>query len=296
MAANLNEYLTTRELADLLRIKERKVYDLVSNGDVPCSRATGKLLFPLKEVEAWLQANASGGSREAESPRPNVVVGSHDPLLEWALRESRCGLASYFDSSIDGLNRFEARDGVATGLHIYDSDTGQWNVPTIESRFSVERVVLVEWAKRKRGIIVRPELINSIKSLGDLIGKRVVPRQAEAGSQVLFDALLKRETINPSDIDWSSPIRSEVDAVLAVSEQKADATFGLAALAAQHRLQFVPILDERFDLLVERRAWFDVTWQALVSFCHSPAFQQRASELIGYDTSTQFTVHFNSPL
>ena len=66
MAANLNEYLTTRELADLLRIKERKVYDLVSSGDVPCSRATGKLLFPRKEIDAWLQANASGGSQETK--------------------------------------------------------------------------------------------------------------------------------------------------------------------------------------------------------------------------------------
>jgi excisionase family DNA binding protein len=60
MSGEAPEYLTTRELADLLRIKERKVYDMAAAGEVPCSRAMGKLLFPRAEVEAWLAASASG--------------------------------------------------------------------------------------------------------------------------------------------------------------------------------------------------------------------------------------------
>ena len=108
----MNEYLTTKELAELLRIKERKVYDLVSSGSVPCSRATGKLLFPREAIEKWIAENASS----QPVSRPNVMLGSHDPLLEWAIRESRCGLASYFDSSLDGLARFAAGEGIATGL------------------------------------------------------------------------------------------------------------------------------------------------------------------------------------
>ena len=51
----MTEYLTTRELAELLRIKERKVYDLAASGKVPCSRATGRLLFPRAEIEAWIE-------------------------------------------------------------------------------------------------------------------------------------------------------------------------------------------------------------------------------------------------
>ncbi len=56
-----SEFLTTRELAELLHIKEHKVYDLAASGKVPCSRATGKLLFPRRAVEDWMAANSSGG-------------------------------------------------------------------------------------------------------------------------------------------------------------------------------------------------------------------------------------------
>ena len=290
----MNEFLTTRELADLLRIKERKVYDLAASGDVPCSRATGKLLFPRKQIDAWLAASASGGRHTVTRPRPNVMVGSHDPLLEWALRESRCGLASYFDSSLDGLARFSAGDGVATGLHVYDPVRDDWNVPAVSSRFADLPVVLVRWATRQRGIIVRPDADEHYQSLADLSGCTMVPRQAEAGSQVLLEALLVRDGIDPAGIHWTNTARSEVDAVLAVQEQKADAAFGLAALATQYRLGFVPVIEEHFDLLVDRRAWFETPWQTLIAFCRSDEFMQRAAELAGYSVNEQFSVRYNS--
>ena len=287
----LNEYLTTRELAELLRIKERKVYDLAASGAVPCSRATGKLLFPRKSIDAWLARNAS--SPLAATARPQVIVGSHDPLLEWALRASRCGLASYFDSSLDGLARFADGAGIATGLHLYDAATDSWNSSAVESRFAEAPVVLVEWAKRARGIILAPGAAADCSGLGDLRGRKVVPRQAEAGSQVLLEALLRREQADLDAIDWARAARSEVDAVIEVVEGRADAAFGLATLASQYRLDFVEVIDERYDILVQRRAWFEPTWQALLEFCRQDEFRQRAAELPGYDIRAQFRVHYN---
>lgn len=62
-----NDYLTTAEVADYLRLKERKVYDLVRQGHIPCSRATGKLLFPRQHIDMWvlshLKATRRSGSR-----------------------------------------------------------------------------------------------------------------------------------------------------------------------------------------------------------------------------------------
>jgi hypothetical protein len=54
-------------------------------------------------------------------------------------------------------------------------------------------------------------------------------------------------------------------------------------------------MKERYDLGVDRRAWFDPPMQALVAFCRSPAFAARAAALSGYDISGQFRVHYNSP-
>jgi len=289
----MEQYLTTRELAALLRIKERKVYDLAARGEIPCSRALGKLLFPRAAVTAWLADASSGYDAPVAPPRPNVFLGSHDPLLDWALRESRAGIATFFDGSLDGLDRFERAEGAATGLHIHEPDGGDWNVATVRARFGASPVVLVEWAWRERGLIVAPDAARRIKGIGDLKGRRVVPRQAEAGSQALLDHLLAEAGLGDGGVVLTEAARSETDAALAVLDGKADAALGLAALAAQYRLGFVPVIRERFDLLVDRRAWFEPPIQAFLAFCRSDGFASRAAELDGYDTSGLGTVRFN---
>ncbi len=287
------EYLTTKELAALLRIKERKVYDLAASGAIPCSRALGKLLFPRREVEAWLHAqDSSKASAERPAARPSVVLGSHDPLLEWALRESRAGVASFLGGSHDGLARFARGEGIAAGVHIREA--GGWNAETVGAQFADHGCVLVEWAWRARGLILREALADDVRSLPDLKGRHFAPRAAETASQTLFEALWAEAGLSSDDILQIAPARSEDDAVVAVAEGKADAAFGLQCLARRFRLGFVPLIDERFDLLVDRRAWFDPPSQALLSFCRQRAFAEKAAELGGYDVSGFGTVHFNS--
>ena len=134
-----------------------------------------------------------------------------------------------------------------------------------------------------------------VASIADLRGRRVVPRQAEAGTHALFLQVLAEAGLGPEDLDLLAPARSEVDAALAVLDGKAEATFGLAALAAQYRLAFLPVMEERFDLAVDRRAWFEPPMQALLAFCRGEAFARRAGELAGYDLSNFGQVHFNAP-
>ncbi len=90
----MSGFYTTHELAALLRVKERKVYDLVAKDTIPFRRVTGKLLFPRDEIAQWLQVNdVANGAQAApklqpsfEGRRPLVAAGGHDLLLEWALR------------------------------------------------------------------------------------------------------------------------------------------------------------------------------------------------------------------
>src|SRR5690606_5923351 len=116
-------FLTTKEVADLLRVRERKVYEMAAEGEIPCRRVTGKLLFPRVELEAWL---AGGIAAPAEAP-PDIVAGSHDPLLDWAIRESGSGLATFFDGSLDGLERVAGRRAVAAGMHVFEPEGPDWN-------------------------------------------------------------------------------------------------------------------------------------------------------------------------
>lgn len=291
------DFLTVRELAALLRVKERKVYALAAEGAIPCSRATGKLIFPRAAVEAWVSRHSSGiGGREQAAERPLVFVGSHDPLLDWALRESRSGLASFFDGSLDGLARLKAGQAVAAGMHLYEPETEGWNLAHVEAALSGEPVVVFEWAWRERGFIVAAGNPKRISSFRDLAGLRFMPRQPEAGSQVLFDALLARERIDTQKIHAVAPVaRSESDVAVAVADGKADTGFGLGCIARQFRLGFVPLLRERYDIVVVRRAYFDGAFQVFMEFCRGPAFGAKAAELGGYDLGGFGRVHYNGP-
>ena len=289
------EYLTTREVAELLRIKERKVYDLAASGELTCSKAMGKLLFPKDAVHAWLRPDGGSSNNALHKQRPNVCLGSHDPLLDWALRESGCGLASYFDGSEDGLERFVNFEGLATGLHIIDEADGSWNVTTVREHCAGQPAVLTEWATRQRGLVLAKSVPHSVGSISALKGLTIAARQPEAGAQKLFDHLLREAGVQPGTMEVTGIARTESDAALAVAQGKADATFGLASVAEIHGLRFVPIIQERYDLLVDRRAWFEPAWQQFWAFCQTTRFQSHARELTGYGISGLGTVHHNGP-
>lgn len=291
------EFLTTREVAALLRIKERKVYELVAEHAIPVSRVTGKLLFPREMVEAWVwqQADYAGGT-EGLHGRPPVVAGSHDPLLDWALRESGSELAAFFDGSLDGLGRLAAGKAIAAGLHVYEPDAEDWNRGHLERAMAGMPVVLIEWAWRMQGLVVPPGNPKGIASLGDLVGLTLMPRQERSGSHLLLDYLMRQAGVEPGRLRLvTPPARSEADVALAIAEGKAGAGFAIETVARQFRLGFVPLFRERYDLAVWRRDYFEPPLQKLLAFCRTSAFHKRAEELGGYDASALGRVHYNGP-
>jgi len=278
-------YLTTREVAEMLRVKERKVYDLAAAGEIPHVRVTGKLLFPEDRIRGWI------GAGSAAPDRPPVLAGSHDPLLDWAVRESACGLATLFEGSGGGLDRFQANEAALTGLHIPE-DEG-WNTATVAAR-GLTGCVLLGWARRTQGLILAPGLERQVRGLNDLRGRRVILRQPGAGARALFDRLAAQAGL--TDLDClPTPARTETDAALAVASGEADAALGLAAAAQPYRLGFVPLIEERFDLLVDRRAYFTAPVQALLDFAGSDAFADKAKAMEGYDPSPLGRVRWLGP-
>lgn len=290
------EYLTVKELAALLRLKERKIYHLAASGAVPCSRATGKLLFPASEIRHWVEQARSGsplGSHNAAGARPPIILGSHDPLLDWAVRQSRCGLATYYDGSLDGLDRFGLAEGVATSLHIYDVKSDSWNVKAVEQRAESQNAVLISFAKRQRGLVFRSGKV-APAALSDLVGLRIVPRQPGSGTDTLFKELAARDGLDLSHLDLAQVARTEDDAVETVRRGDADAAFGLEAVARTYGLEFMPVIEESFALLVDRKSWFEPQMQMLVKFCKTGDFLSRAKTSGGYDVEDFGSVVWNA--
>lgn len=289
MDNDIPAYLTTREVADLLRVKERKVYDMVATGEIPHRKITGKLLFPHGELTAWIE----GEGTLRPSSRPNLVTGSHDPLLDWALRESGAGLATLWNGSSDGLAAFaEGRAGLV-GLHIPDAEG--WNIAALEAA-ALHDAVLIVWATRQRGLILAPGVADMVRGFGDLRGRRVILRQEGAGTTALFERLMGQAGLVPGDIlTPTSPAHTESDAAAAVAAGEAEATLGIESMARQFRLVFRPLLQERFDLLIDRRAYFTEGVQRLMQFSRSETMIAKAAALGGYDLRDLGTVRWLSP-
>src|SRR5690242_5415568 len=139
------QLFTTAEAAAYLRLKERKIYEMVAEGTIPCTKVTGRWLFPKAELDHWL---ASSMQRPAGMTRPEpapIVGGSHDPLLEWALRESGSRLATLAVGSEAGLARFSAGETLAAAIHLHalDDPAADENVAALKARGDLQDAVLI---------------------------------------------------------------------------------------------------------------------------------------------------------
>src|SRR5688572_254831 len=155
MDVQVRELLTTEEAADYLRMSERKLYELVANSAVPCSKATGRWLFPKAALDQWVTA-AMAAARPAAAPP--IVGGSHDPLLEWALRESGSGLASLPEGSEAGLRRLARNEVAAAAIHLHRIGAGDdtANAETVAHTPGLHDAVVICFARREQGLLVLP--------------------------------------------------------------------------------------------------------------------------------------------
>jgi len=294
----LPQLMNTREVAEYLRIKERKVYDLVRDKKIPCTRVTGKWLFPKHLIDIWINQATEFPDRPRAllEPPPPVVVGSHDPLLDWAVRESGCDLAMMTGGSLDGLRRLAAGEAAACGLHVYDGEHDTYNQSVVADACTDLDVVLIEWAWRDQGLVLASGNPLGIHSLSDVRDKqaRLMTRQHEAGSQLLLVHLLSEAGLGLEELSIAGdPARSETDLGLAVLEGKADAGLCVATVAHQYRLDFVKLHRERYDLLVRRQAYFEAPLQKLLAFTAQESFAARVAEMAGYDASNLGQVVYN---
>src|SRR5947208_15427976 len=88
------DFLTTSEAAEYVRLGERKLYELVKSGAIPCSKVAGKWLFARHELDVMVLSGLARPAGVIAADPPPIVGGSQDDLLEWTLPDSGYGLAS----------------------------------------------------------------------------------------------------------------------------------------------------------------------------------------------------------
>lgn len=134
---------TLREAAAFLRLSERALYDLARGRRLPAALVGGKWIFPADALRRWVSNLAEAGGRAAPPP---ILAGSHDPLLDWAVRQSGCGLALRAGGSLDGVDALAAGTALAAALHLRDTEGGGFNEAAIRAAMPGAPLVGITWA------------------------------------------------------------------------------------------------------------------------------------------------------
>jgi putative molybdopterin biosynthesis protein len=294
------EFLTTAEAADYLRLGERKLYELVTAGAIPCSKVTGKWLFPRHELDLWVRSGLARPAGMLAADPPPIVGGSQDDLLEWALRESGSGLASLAEGTARGVERLERDEVIAAAVHFHSpampaGSADDANVVAVRAVPGLHDAVLVGLARREQGFLIAPGNPKQLNSLADVLGSRIkmAVRQPGAGAQMLLETLLARDGAGLKDLRrLEPPCLTGPDLAAAIRAGKADCGVATRAAAKAAGLDFVPLLFENFDLLTRQRSYFRPSMQALIGFLRDTRLKQRAIELSGYDTAPAGLIRF----
>lgn len=289
-AENDMQLLTTSEAAEYLRLKERKLYELIAERQIPCTKVTGKWLFPRGDLDRWLLTGMTRPPGVVPGEPPLIVGGSHDPLLQWALAEGRSGLAILTEGSQAGYRRFLKGEVIAAAIHFHDESGAGWdaNVEAVKGEPALYDSVLIGFAKREQGLLVARGNPLRLAGLRDIIEKqgRMVMRPEGAGAQQLLRAELAREGLSIREFGRGGIIApTGSDLAQDIRAGHADCGIATRAVASAAGLDFVPLAVEHFDLLMRQRDYFRPPLQALSKVLGSQQFIQRAKELEGLDVA-----------
>jgi putative molybdopterin biosynthesis protein len=220
-----------------------------------------------------------------------VVLGSHDntlDLLATLLRrqDPRLRLSSGHVGSLGGLMALRQGRSHLGGSHLFDPETKTYNVPYIQRYLPNVPLKLVNLAWRQQGLMVAPGNPKNIRTIADLTrpGVSFINRQRGAGTRVLLDYLLQEQGLEPQAIQgYAREEYTHMAVAVNVHSGTADAGLGILAAARALGLDFIPLLPERYDLVVPESTFQDPRFQTLLTVIHSAAFQDAARALGGYD-------------
>jgi len=282
----MKDWMSTKELASYLKVNEKLVYELIEKRGLPGTIITGKWLFKKDLVDLWLEQSMQNTSFHLSRLTDVLLVsGSNDLLLEKTLMKILPTLSFYsFCGSMGGIDIVREKKAHMAGIHLYSAEKDSYNVPFLSG---LSDYVLVNFAFRRQGALLRKEMSQDIKSIKDLAGKskKLVNRQKGSGTRVLLDELLKKEGIQPDKIlGYENEVTTHLEVGLKIMRGEADFGLGIETVAKLLNLSFIPLARERFDIVIPKAYFFIPPVQSFLEIVRSRWFKDTAKDMGGYDT------------
>ncbi|NLJ29756.1 MAG: molybdopterin biosynthesis protein [Deltaproteobacteria bacterium] len=259
------------------------------------TRADGLLRIPqdLEGVDAGERVRVRLLRPEEQLDHTLIMIGSHDNTLdvlanELKKRDSRVHLSSSNVGSLGGLIAIKRGQTHLAGSHLLDTDKGEYNFSYIERYLKGTPLRLVQLANRQQGFVVGAGNPKNIQGIGDLARKDVtfINRQAGSGTRILLDYSLQQAGIASDSVQgYDQEEFTHMAVAVNVLSGRADAGMAIYASAKALGLDFVPVAEERYDLVIPETSWNDPKIQILLEIIVSESFRRMVTDLGGYDVS-----------
>lgn len=256
-------------------------------------RADGLVVFPAgsQGQPAGAQVTVHLYRPAAEIERTILAIGSHDMALD-VLGQYLAGhgrrLASANVGSLGGLVALRRGEAHLAGAHLLDAETGTYNTPFLAQYLPDVPVTLVTLVGREQGLIVPAGNPHGLRGLEDVAerGARYVNRQRGAGTRLLLDYHLAQLGIAPEQVQgYEQEEYTHLAVAAAVASGRAACGLGIPAAAQALDLGFVPLFQERYDLVVPTGYYAGELLQPLWEILQTAAFRHAIAALPGYDVS-----------
>ena len=269
----------------------------------PLSRAAGAITTITKaEGIIHVPADSEGISQkeviEAELlvPREQLentitVIGSHDLIIDVladAMRAKGFCISSANVGSLSGM--MALKNGIChmAGSHLLDTETGEYNISFIKRYLPDFPISVFRFVKRQQGFIIPKGNPKNIKTVADLTRKGIsfINRQAGSGTRVLFDFKLAQEGIDPASVsgyDWEEYDHMAI--AVNVLSGAADCGMGIYGAAKALNLDFIPVTEEQYDLLIPSNFLSLPGIAAVFEIIKTEEFKNKILALGGYDPS-----------
>lgn len=219
-------------------------------------------------------------------------VGSHDLAIEYLAEEmAKQGdylIKTSYRGSLGGLMALARGEADIAGSHLWDEESDEYNIPFVQRVLPGERVALVTVAGRSFGLILPAGNPQQVSSLADLTEDSVrwINRQPGSGTRVWLDAQLKQNGISAADINGYETTKSTHSEVAeAIKNGEATAGLGIEAAAAARELDFLPLAQEKYQLVIPAAVMETAVCRELLNLLQSPAFKEAVNQFGGYETA-----------
>ncbi|MCO4849330.1 substrate-binding domain-containing protein [Bacillus vallismortis] len=301
---------TIEEVAGLLKVSKLTVYDLIKKGVLPAYRVGRQMRVDEEDLKQYkTNMRMSQPIAAAEEPkqmqeseqdgRKSVMISGQDISMDLLSKHLENAiqvtpLRKYKGSLNSLIDMYQGKCDIVS-LHLYDAETGQYNVPYAKRILSGEPFFLINAVLRKAGLYVQKGNPKNIQGWDDLrrADIRMINREKGSGARVLLDEQLGLLGVNPADIKGYGDIVTDHYAVASqVSSGQADAGIGAQHAAHMGSVDFIPLIDEQYDIVVLKKQ--EQLAKAVKEILNSEEYKASLSHLNGYQTNLTGKVMFET--